>query len=297
MLELFLHNPGLSHLAIQIFKNLDIKSLAKCREVSGICKYLIDHNVKFWRRLLNHRLKTCLWLSNLLNSRCECGNNYDQIFAHILTSGGDEDWQNCANFLANPNEEIVCPLLLAVTSNDKYMVELFMESKLIPVKNPIYRHLFGRDRPITTPLHSAVLNIDILEIMLEHCSVDDVLKEDRNGRTALHIAAKIGSLKAVESLLSATNFANPCDEEDITPLHLASSCGFFDIVEFLCDNYANLACQDATGSTPLHKAVFRGHAPIVELLMVKLHEKDIVLDVFQPGFTPLHIASVMGRFF
>ena len=46
-LEIILSNPGLQYIAENIIKHLDIKSVAKCREVSSSFLDLIDGQ-KFW---------------------------------------------------------------------------------------------------------------------------------------------------------------------------------------------------------------------------------------------------------
>ena len=43
-LDELVHNPGLEHIALQVFKYLDPKSLAQCRAVSKGWKLCIDNH-------------------------------------------------------------------------------------------------------------------------------------------------------------------------------------------------------------------------------------------------------------
>ena len=47
-MQQFITNEGLKHLAEEIFRNLDVKSLAKCRLVCNSWKHVIDQNRHLW---------------------------------------------------------------------------------------------------------------------------------------------------------------------------------------------------------------------------------------------------------
>ena len=48
-IDKFIENPGFHHIALEIFKNLDPKSLGNCRQVSKDWMELIDtDSSKFW---------------------------------------------------------------------------------------------------------------------------------------------------------------------------------------------------------------------------------------------------------
>ena len=51
-LDEFVFNPGLQHVALQIFKQLDPKSLGSCRSVSKSWKEVIDDDKTWWQSLL-----------------------------------------------------------------------------------------------------------------------------------------------------------------------------------------------------------------------------------------------------
>jgi ankyrin repeat protein len=83
------------------------------------------------------------------------------------------------------------------------------------------------------PLHAAYDNPDILQLLIDKAKMD-VNKADRDGSTALHLAAQ-GYPNSVRLLLQRD--ANPIlpDNERITPLHLAAKCSDPDTVGLILD--------------------------------------------------------------
>lgn len=121
------------------------------------------------------------------------------------------------------------------------------------------------------------------------------ISQDRNGSTALHIAAFMGFEKVVEYL---------CGDKDIdiqvkgrnglTALHYASIGGQYSIADILAKRGAIIdAKSHGTGWTSLHCAADNGHVSVVKLLLEKganIEEKDE-----RVGWTPLHFASMGGH--
>ena len=55
-LDELVHNPGLEHIALHIFKYLDPKSLGQCRAVSKGWKSLIDNDKFWWMQILDGKM-------------------------------------------------------------------------------------------------------------------------------------------------------------------------------------------------------------------------------------------------
>lgn len=147
----------------------------------------------------------------------------------------------------------------------------------------------------STPLHDAVLaqNIILLKNLVTDGTVD-INKQDRDGRTALKLAAIKGHQNIVGCLLQSgadANIQNGATDE--TALHCAAGNGCITIVKMLLDNGADLNIRDIDDSTPLFYAAYSGHADIIKLLLEyktgKSKEDVNVQNIY--GSTPLHIAS------
>ena len=65
-------NPGLQLIAVNIFKNLDIRTLSTCRIVSNLWKNFIDNDRNWWRKLLK--------CDKILHYDSNVRQNYPEIF-------------------------------------------------------------------------------------------------------------------------------------------------------------------------------------------------------------------------
>lgn len=113
---------------------------------------------------------------------------------------------------------------------------------------------------------------DLLDLFIEY-GVDYVC--DNLGRSPLHCCAKTKNLEIAEVLLDAGG-ADPDipDWQGRTPLHIAARLGDCDMVALLCDYEANVDAQDEFGLTPLHYASAYGRVRVLDLLY------DYQADIF-----------------
>lgn len=128
--------------------------------------------------------------------------------------------------------------------------------------------------------------------------------KNRNGETALHVAAKNLSNSAITTLLSHGASVDVCDGQGRTALHLVCAvraCHSRDAavaararlscIQTLLDMGASPNAVDATGSTPLHSCTeIDDNASIKVLLVAGAH---CVANT--AGDTPLHVAAVRGH--
>ena len=117
-------------------------------------------------------------------------------------------------------------------------------------------------------------------------------KEDKEGRTSLHLAALEGRKDVVELLLASKAEVNAKDNKGETPLHMAARKGRKDVVELLLANKAEVNAKDNEGKTPLHIAAGFGRKDVAELLLAKkaeINAKD------KNGVTPLAFAVDKGH--
>lgn len=121
---------------------------------------------------------------------------------------------------------------------------------------------------------------------------------NEDGETALHIAAKSGSLWEVEELLSHPEFESDAidaiDDDEYTPLFNATMLGHDKIVEkLLSTGKVNVNHERTNGARPLSFAAAAGY---VEIVLLLLKEPSIqVNEGYVRNFIPLHIAASEGH--
>jgi ankyrin repeat protein len=141
------------------------------------------------------------------------------------------------------------------------------------------------------PVHQVAHNSQILQRLGEKGA--DVNIRDLNGETALHWAARKGSISGVEWLLANGAVVGATSGAGHTPLHVATENGHEQACRILLESGAD--CErhtSTTRSTPLHRAAEVGNLAVVEILL------DFNADPWARNKwkdTPLHIASQMGH--
>eukprot|EP00250_Pteridium_aquilinum_P007465 c17175_g1_i1 orf=244-2919(+) len=143
----------------------------------------------------------------------------------------------------------------------------------------------------------------LVEVLLEHGAVDDILKAGSKGDTALHAAALSGNVSVMKLLLNALH-ATPqgtsaVDEKGYhgrTPLHYAAGGGHPTIVEALLQAGAKVSAPDAYGATPFHFAAGWGNSiHSMELLMGSPRTRNVDEVRDTKGWTALHYAAGNGQ--
>lgn len=109
----------------------------------------------------------------------------------------------------------------------------------------------------------------------------------QSGRTALHVAASLGSFRLARSLLLRRADVNQDDFGSSPALLLAVGQGHIQLVELLLDNAANINHARATGTSALLTAVSRGHADLTQLLLRRRANTD---QRNSSGYTALRMA-------
>ncbi|MCX5643647.1 MAG: ankyrin repeat domain-containing protein [Phycisphaerae bacterium] len=110
--------------------------------------------------------------------------------------------------------------------------------------------------------------------------------------STLPLAACVGNLARVKSLVEQGADPNAKDEFGWTPLYWAASTGQEEVAAYLIGKGATVDAKTIDERTPLHQAAQAGAAHLVELLISKgldVNVKD------KRGNTPLHGAAAAGR--
>lgn len=99
--------------------------------------------------------------------------------------------------------------------------------------------------------------------------------QNRDGRTALHIAAQKDRVAVVKALIRKGVDLNLKDNNRRTALHLAAEAGRPKVVQVLCDARGiKLDASDSEGRTALHLATLKKKAPVVKALAEKGEKVD-----------------------
>jgi ankyrin repeat protein len=117
-----------------------------------------------------------------------------------------------------------------------------------------------------TPLHVATTyhKIDLVNLLLNFDNIK-LNHKDKNGHTPISLAAKMGYMNIVRSLIDAGAHINLADKNGYTPLSLAAQMGHVDIVRALLENGAKVNHYE--GQPPLYCAAKMGHVDIVRALL------------------------------
>ncbi|XP_046452784.1 putative ankyrin repeat protein RF_0381 [Daphnia pulex] len=179
-----------------------------------------------------------------------------------------------------------------------HYVIMYSKSKMVKhlLKHPLNANPTTRDAYGKSALQLAVtttMKAEIINLLLAHpkVKIDDV---DRDGHTALHLAASVSNVIAVQKLLE--NGANPTiyDKEGLSPLHVAvgERDGNEIIDLLLAHDKVNVDDVNEFGETALHAAAYASNVIAVKRLIEKganpnLFDKD--------DLSPLHVAALQNN--
>jgi glycerophosphodiester phosphodiesterase len=117
----------------------------------------------------------------------------------------------------------------------------------------------------------------IVEMLVE--AGVDINWQDKDGETALHIAARFGHDECAKVLLKGTaeqkaNLELVENSFAWTPLHIAAVDGHPSVAQLLVDAGADVDKVDSSGWTAKEHAALRGHLPIARLLAAHSRDED-----------------------
>ncbi|KAM0433542.1 hypothetical protein ACHAPT_004422 [Fusarium lateritium] len=149
-----------------------------------------------------------------------------------------------------------------------------------------FREMSQDDHP------SSDAEIEKLKVMLNGMSKSKINAKDKDGKTALHIAAERGLRRAGIKLLSAGARVGVQDKERNQPLHYACSSGNLWFAKELLAKKANIEARGQWRATPLIVACRQGHADVAELL---LNENAKTRVFSSERESPLYTAAQNGH--
>nr|BAK05268.1 predicted protein [Hordeum vulgare subsp. vulgare] len=201
-------------------------------------------------------------------------------------------------------------LRLAADAGDSAAVRLILRRQphLLPVLDP---EAAVPEAEQWAPLHAAAARGDYGEV--RRLGQEALAVRDKDGRTALHVAAAAGEAEAVAELVDMGADSAAADARGRTPLDVAREKGYKEVVdvlqrwelvmtaarrgdlrslELLLAKRTGLRGRDQYGLTALHVAAIKGHCDAIALLAGSGCMDVECEDV--EGHRPLHLAVEGG---
>ncbi|KAG9484483.1 hypothetical protein GDO78_010061 [Eleutherodactylus coqui] len=147
------------------------------------------------------------------------------------------------------------------------------------------------------PIHEAASSdaAQCLQLLINSAPSREYVKSKTfEGESALHLAAKRGSVRCAEILLRAGADPNDLTNDVTTPMFLAIESGNEGVVKLLLKYKANInGPHSCSGWNPLHQASFMECTDLLQLLLENGADKECKDDF---GITPLFIAAQYGKY-
>jgi ankyrin repeat protein len=190
------------------------------------------------------------------------------------------------------------PLFFAAVNGHGHCIELLLDH--------------GESTLPSTRTHTRARYVFLLRVS-RHVNVDaEVNRQDNEGKTALHTAARKGYKDCVTILLERGALIDAKDDVGWTPLHEATSEGNIEVAEMLLQHDADVEAGDKEGCTPMHLASRCGDSDSLQLLIegpegglpprqgdaadqVRVWRRPDVNIRDASGWTPIHEAANEGN--
>jgi len=180
----------------------------------------------------------------------------------------------CSNF---------CALHVAVYSGKSDVAE-YLLSIAITTLNAI-----STDASKFSPLHFAAQkgNYNLVKLLLSKRA--NVALQTAKKETALYLACRSCSFKAVNELIQYHADVNVADHELTTPLHICAQNTYCEIAQLLLAHGAqeSINAVDERGNTPLHLVASHGQLEMVDILLAN---NAIINSQNKEGLSPLMLA-------
>ena len=265
-------NPGLQHVAEEIFMNLDHNDVIKSKTVNQY-RYRMIVNPTFW-------LKKCL--RNRFLSK-ECKMEWTKLIQTLKTQIYKEKVTNCLmethGFCTLSSMKLdETPLDSAYYTKDLKLIEYILKSKLTSSSK------------INEMIHKSIEDKkwSVLEKLVAFAD-DPNLPNEKDGRTPIQIAATKGNSRVIEILAPLVKNPNAPFNQGLTPIQEAAEKGYAKIIKILSALVENPNAPDINGFTPIQSATANGHAKVVEIL-APLCDNPNHPD--PNGFTPIQVAAM-----
>lgn len=149
------------------------------------------------------------------------------------------------------------------------------------------------NRPVASKLVAAAQGSDAAGVKRALEAGDDLSASALGGMTAMHWAAKNGSMEIVDMLLEAGADVNAGNKVGKTPVALAAESGQVEVLGRLIEKGATIDTVDEIGGTPLLWAAALSKNPATVAFLIEQGADVNVVD--SNGMTPLIWAAGIGQ--
>ena len=261
-MDLITKNPGMQHIAEEIFSNLDRNSLCECQKV----------NNRLWNIIMN----PWFW--------------FNRIKLHNkLLLGHQKEWMKFCEKLGKLNlTKAMTPALTyiyvqledSVTLNETYWsaiqdTEEILAAEIVRIMAPLIENPNSLSEDGDTTICWAAQNghAEIVKILAPLTNNPNA--PNQYGSTPIFKAAWFGHTEIVKILAPLTDNPNAPNEYGYTPIHKAAYHGHTEIVKILAHLTDNPNAPDDNGDTPIHGAASNGHTEIVKILAPLTDDPDV----------------------
>ena len=239
-MEIFFENPGLSQIGLKILKDLDIKSLASCRQVCKSMNIEIEYlasNISF------EDLEQLLEKYTVARSMTlEDHNVWHKFLVSIF------DQSQIGRSKSNPFVKL-------------YLKHFFMKNTHNAMKlrrSPFYEFVYnGNVKMVLFNLHHN--NFHGKNYMAVHSSLQDL-------QSAISFAIQNDQLEMVKPLHQITSTMDIMNSKGNSPIHQAAKEGRLEIVKFLATTKSDPHILNLFGKSPMDLAIENDHLDIVTYL-------------------------------
>ena len=278
--------------AEDIFKELDSKSMVKCRKVSVPWQNFIDNQKFIWIRRMRKYSENMeqfyeQWKLAIRNTPTDHVKELSKVVEQFFDNFSDKKKVFFDDDISMRKSQWAP--LHATADQGHLELSIFIIQKTDD-KNPTGFNDF-------TPLHFAACNghTEVCRHIVE--LIDDKNPADKYGTTPLSISAFHGHLEIYQLITESLEDKNPSNKNGITPLHVASESGQLEVCKYIMDNLLdkNPSCVQGTywsGLTPYDIAAGYGQLEICKLFLETLANKNPVTYL---GRTPLHYAAIYAN--
>ena len=303
-MEDIIENPGLKHIAENVFLNLNYEKLETCRLVNESCKEILDNPMfwikKFIRRGLSKKNQidwtTAIQITkpyleaNILKYLKQSSKNERvvDIPCHINEEILRSYSQDLMELIDSDDDQIVEKLFDEIQSGDDDAKQFQILALFMDNYNALNRLTDGGNTYIfVAALYENPQIIKILAPLIENINTTN-----RNGYNAIQMSAREGYTEIVKILVPLTDNPNAPDKDGETPIHWAVLEGHTEIVKILVPFTDNLNVPNEYGETPIYCAAKYGYTKIVKIL-APLTDNPNAPDKF--GMTPIYVAAKYGH--
>ena len=239
-----------------ILKELDNKSLRKCRKVNKEWQNFID-NERFvlFRKIQKYH------------------------------SSMEEFYEQWKKVTQNASKETLRELSLAVYKFFQGPPFRYYDNELVKKRN----------EEQWSPLHITVEqgNLELSTYVID--VTGDKNPKNSKGMAAFQLAAQFGKLEICKVFIQNLEDKNPTGYDDWTTLHFAAVAGHLEVCRLINENIDDGATVTTLTqwSTPVDCAAMGGHLEVFKLLTRTLENKNQVANA--NNWTPLHVAAARGH--